>query len=376
MANETMKISQNGRNLIKEFEGLRLSAYTDSVGVWTIGYGHTKGVYSGMTITEAQANAFLDEDIKSHAYGIYNYVAVQLNQNQFDALVSFHFNLGPYILQGSTLLNYLNSRNWNMAATEMKKYTYAGGVSLAGLVRRRNAEAELFLRAVSSGFKPSVGQIVRLSGGAKVTTSWSSDVGIDPKYVGQYYIVEQVAPLSAPKWSSVYQILIYSHSNDFRKWVYDQDLSSAGATKFKVNNRVHLSRSATVTSRYSTRKPFDPKYLADNFTIVDIAITAEDKSPWQYRLKHKSLGDIWVLEQDLQVASKFDKFDVVQMQSFATNAGSWSSNQAIGQQYFGKPLTVVDIARVPQSKSDYQYRIRLNANAVGDLWVLEQDLKK
>lgn len=376
MANETMKISQNGRNLIKEFEGLRLAAYTDSVGVWTIGYGHTKGVYSGMTITEAQANAYLDEDIKSHAYGIYNYVTAQLNQNQFDALVSFHFNLGPYILQGSTLLSYLNNKNWTMAATEMKKYKYAGGVILAGLERRRNAEADLFLKTTLTGFKPTVGQVVRLSGGAKVTTSWSLNESIDPKYVSQYYMVEQVSPLSTPKWSSVYQVLIYSNSNDFRKWVYDQDLSNPGGTKFIINNRVHLSRSATLTSRYSSRKPFDPKYLADNFSVVDIAVTAEDKSPWQYRLKHKSLGDIWVLEQDLQVASKFDKNEVVQMQSFALNAGSWSSNQPIGKHYFSKPLTIIDIARIPQSNSDYQYRIRLNANGVGDLWVLEQDLKK
>lgn len=94
MANEDMKISQAGIDLIKEFEGLRLVAYQDSVGVWTIGYGHTKGVYPGMVITEAQALLFLNEDIASHAYGIFNYITVQLNQNQFDALVSFHFNLG------------------------------------------------------------------------------------------------------------------------------------------------------------------------------------------------------------------------------------------------------------------------------------------
>ena len=218
--------------------------------------------------------------------------------------------------------------------------------------------------------------VVRLSGGAKVASPYSNNDPIPASVVGQYYKVEQVTALKG-KWDkSEYQVLISSFSNTFRKWVYEQDLTKAGGTKFKLNNRVHLSRSATVTSRYSTGKPFDPKYLADNFTVVDIAVTAEDKSPWQYRLKHKSLGDIWVLEQDLQVASKFDKFDAVQMQSFATHAGSWSSNQAIGQQYFGKTLTIVDIARIPQSNSDYQYRIRLNTNGIGDLWVLEQDLKK
>ncbi|WP_245186887.1 lysozyme [Enterococcus larvae] len=151
MANENMKISQKGRDLIKEFEGLRLTAYQDSVGVWTIGYGHTKGVYAGMTISEQQANQFLDEDIRTHAYGIYNYVQVQLNQNQFDALASFHFNLGPYILSGSTLLVYINSSNWKDAASEMKKYVKAGGQTLPGLVRRREAEAELFLKGESLG---------------------------------------------------------------------------------------------------------------------------------------------------------------------------------------------------------------------------------
>ncbi|WP_010049637.1 lysozyme [Carnobacterium maltaromaticum] len=145
MANENMKISQNGRNLIKEFEGMRLTAYQDSVGVWTIGYGHTKGVYPGMQISEQQANAFLDEDIKTHAVGIFNFVTVQLNQNQFDALVSFHFNLGPYILQGSTLLTYLNNKNWQLAANEMMAYVHAGGQVLPGLVRRRKAESKLFL---------------------------------------------------------------------------------------------------------------------------------------------------------------------------------------------------------------------------------------
>jgi len=146
MANENMKISQDGRNLIKKWEGLRLTAYQDSVGKWTIGYGHTKGVYPGMTISESQANTFLDEDIKSHASGIFNYVEVQLTQGQFDALVSFHFNLGEAILVGSQLLVYLNSRQWQAAANEMKKYVYADGEFLQGLLNRRNDEVALFLK--------------------------------------------------------------------------------------------------------------------------------------------------------------------------------------------------------------------------------------
>ncbi|MCW6665850.1 glycoside hydrolase family protein [Aerococcaceae bacterium NML191219] len=145
MVNSNMKISTKGISLVREFEGLRLNAYRDPVGIWTIGYGHTKGVYPGMTITEEQANHFLNEDLKTHASGIFRYIKVKLNQNQFDALVSFHFNLGANILQGSTLLTYINNQQWQAAAEEMKLYNRAGGQVLAGLRRRRQAEAELFL---------------------------------------------------------------------------------------------------------------------------------------------------------------------------------------------------------------------------------------
>lgn len=148
MANESMKLSQNGFELIKGFEGLSLTAYQDSVGVWTIGYGHTQGVYAGMTISLEQANNFLKQDIDNHLPGIYKYVAVELNQNQFDALASFHFNLGVNILQGSTLLSYINSRNWQAAANEMKKYVNGNGVPILGLITRRKLEADLFLKPI------------------------------------------------------------------------------------------------------------------------------------------------------------------------------------------------------------------------------------
>lgn len=145
MPNRNMKVSKAGIALIKEFEGLVLDAYQDSVGVWTIGYGHTKNVYPGLRISEAQAEAFLQEDIRTHAQGIFNYITIKLTQNQFDALASFHFNLGPNILEKSLLLNLINSRQFSAAAGEMKLYNQAGGQVLAGLVRRREAEAKLFL---------------------------------------------------------------------------------------------------------------------------------------------------------------------------------------------------------------------------------------
>lgn len=155
MPNSNMQISSAGVSLVKEFEGLRLTAYQDSVGVWTIGYGHTLNVYQGMVISEAQAVQFLNDDIRSHAMGIFNYITVKLTQNQFDALVSFHFNLGAYILDGSLLLTLINSRQFFAAAEEMKKYNRAGGQVLQGLVRRRQAEVDLFLSGATSNPDPT-----------------------------------------------------------------------------------------------------------------------------------------------------------------------------------------------------------------------------
>lgn len=143
--NEHLSVSERGLEIIKEFEGLYLSAYLDPVGVWTIGYGHTLGVYPGMTITAQEADKLLRQDVAGHVQGIYNSVRVPLNQNQFDALASFVFNLGANILSNSTLLEYINSKQWYAAAEEMKLYNKGGGMVLEGLVRRRNMEAELFL---------------------------------------------------------------------------------------------------------------------------------------------------------------------------------------------------------------------------------------
>lgn len=148
--NENLKISQNGINLIKDSEGIRLAAYQDSVGVWTIGFGHTKGVNPGMIISQSQAEQFLREDITAHLSGIYSYITVELNQNQFDALASFHFNLGANILAGTTLLDYINSRNFQAAANEMLAYCHANNIVVPGLLIRRRAEADLFLKKTNN----------------------------------------------------------------------------------------------------------------------------------------------------------------------------------------------------------------------------------
>lgn len=139
-----MKTSPKGISLIKEFEGLSLDAYLCSAGVLTIGYGHTGGVQKGDRITAKKAEELLQDDLKKFENGVLRLVRVPLNQNQFDALVSFAFNLGVGNLGKSTLLRKLNDRDFKGAATEFVRWNKAGGRELDGLTRRRNAEAELF----------------------------------------------------------------------------------------------------------------------------------------------------------------------------------------------------------------------------------------
>lgn len=145
-----MQISENGITLIKAFEGCRLTAYQDSVGVWTIGYGWTqpvdgKSVSKGMVITQQKANQLLTEGVAQYESGVTNLVTVPLNQNQLDALVDFAYNLGVNALRGSTLLKKLNAGDYAGAANEFTKWNKAGGKELAGLTRRREAEKSLFL---------------------------------------------------------------------------------------------------------------------------------------------------------------------------------------------------------------------------------------
>ena len=147
MANR--KISQAGLDLIKQFEGCRLTAYQCSAGVWTIGYGHTAGVHRGMKITQAQADAYLKQDVAKCEKYVNNasYVPFtsKLNQNQFDALVSFVFNLG----QGN-LMKLCKGRTINQIPSAMQQYCKANGKTLPGLQRRRKAEAALYNKKVQS----------------------------------------------------------------------------------------------------------------------------------------------------------------------------------------------------------------------------------
>ena len=134
-------------NVVKEFEGLYLTAYVCPAGVLTIGYGHTGAdVYRGMKITAAQAEAYLAKDLQKFANTVNAAVKVPLNANQRGALVSFTFNVGGGNLRSSTLLKRLNAgENPNTVATqEMPRWNKGGGKVLAGLVRRRTAEVAFF----------------------------------------------------------------------------------------------------------------------------------------------------------------------------------------------------------------------------------------
>jgi|TARA_R110002050_G_scaffold124796_1_gene244127 lysozyme len=139
-----MKTSNTGIDLIKHFEGCELKAYICPANVWTIGYGHTKGVLDGDVITETQAHEMLVEELIEYENYINNAVTVSLNQNQFDAMVSWVYNLGSGNLNSSTLLKVLNSGDYAGVPEQIMRWNKAGGKVLAGLTKRRQAEANLF----------------------------------------------------------------------------------------------------------------------------------------------------------------------------------------------------------------------------------------
>ncbi len=145
-----MQTSDKGIALIKQFEGCKLTAYQDSVGVWTIGYGWThpvdgKPIRAGMTIKQGTAERLLKTGLVSYESDVSRLVKVGLTQGQFDALVSFTYNLGARSLSTSTLLRKLNAGDYAGAADEFLRWNKAGGKVLNGLTRRREAERALFL---------------------------------------------------------------------------------------------------------------------------------------------------------------------------------------------------------------------------------------
>jgi hypothetical protein len=147
-----MKISQNGIDLIKRFEGCRFTPYRDSIGLWTVGYGHLiengKSLPSGFNrvFTQKEIDDYLVNDLLHVESGISVLVRVPITQNQFDSLCSFCYNLGVGTLQKSTLLKDINASLWDATANDLLKFHFAGGVSQPGLVKRRQAEHDLFIK--------------------------------------------------------------------------------------------------------------------------------------------------------------------------------------------------------------------------------------
>ncbi len=158
VANALLFTSDLGLALVKRFEGLETVAYPDPGNrvtgePWTIGYGHTRGVRRGDTCTEEQATAWLREDLQAAEGAVRHLVDVPLNQGQFDALVSFVFNVGAAAFGNSTLLRLLNGGDAAGAAEQFRRWNRGADGVLPGLVRRRAAERDLFVSLETCSFQ-------------------------------------------------------------------------------------------------------------------------------------------------------------------------------------------------------------------------------
>lgn len=174
-----MKISNVGLAIIKKYEGVRLSAYKDAVGIWTIGYGHTKGVKPGQRITQAQADAFLKQDCATAERNVSKFDGkYHWNQNQFDALVSFAFNVGSI-----DQLTADGTRTIRQISSKIPAYNKAGGRVLKGLARRRKEEKALFDKTASNN-QHAVGSkyfLATKQAGTGLASTLAS-IGVDSSY--------------------------------------------------------------------------------------------------------------------------------------------------------------------------------------------------
>lgn len=171
-----MMMTDEGLDLIKLSEGFRAAAYRDPVGVWTIGFGHTSmtglpEVNPGLTVSMTEAEVMLARDVEQFANGVRALVRVQLSDGQFSALVSFAYNVGLGALKKSSVLTAVNARDFAAVPRRLQLWTKAGGHVLPGLVKRRAAEAALFVSASGVAVQPSVSKPVQQS-----KTVWSAAV--------------------------------------------------------------------------------------------------------------------------------------------------------------------------------------------------------
>ena len=157
-----MKTSKAGIDLIKRWEGVKLTAYKCPAGIWTIGYGHTSAagppkVEQGMTITEREAEEILARDLFKYAQGVISAITARPTQPQFDAMVSLCYNIGPGAFAKSSLVRRFNAGNIAEAADAFLMWNKAGGRVLEGLERRRKEERALFLTPVKASKAPKLG---------------------------------------------------------------------------------------------------------------------------------------------------------------------------------------------------------------------------
>lgn len=200
---EPIRISQAGLDLIKEFEGYHKRqpdgscvAYLCPARVPTIGYGCTKGVRLGMRWTHDEAENGLRRELDECERAVIRYVTVPINQNQFDALVSFTYNCGVGALRRSTLLKKLNAKDYDGAEAQFQRWTRGGGRVLRGLVRRRKREAELFGRDMTPASEDMPQAVSEDSSGVKTLAKGASAV------VAGGAAVEGAQAIPATTWES------------------------------------------------------------------------------------------------------------------------------------------------------------------------------
>lgn len=223
-----MKISQRGIDLIKEFEGCRLTAYKDAVGVWTIGYGHTKNVKQGMKITQEQAEELLKEDLAEYEAKVEKYDKYNWNQNQFDALVSFAYNIGS--------IDQLTSNGRRAIKTISEKileYKKAGGKTLEGLVRRRKAEKKLFDEPVEADLSGAEAESANSSADSENEQEKPASEVRSPYIVGRTYTINVKTALNVRKGAGKSFGLV-----GYRNLTQDGKNHSNGGSALKNGTRV------------------------------------------------------------------------------------------------------------------------------------------
>lgn len=241
-----MNISNKGLELIKRFEGCRLAAYKDSGGTWTIGYGHTKGVTAGQTITQAQADAFLVEDCGKAEAAVNKYMSkYNFNQNQFDGLVSFAFNIGSI-----DKLTINGTRTIAEISSKIPAYCNCAGKKLQGLVNRRTAEKKLFDTPVSGQATAPVASTATVShahrAGEVVTVSSYYAASIDP--IEKAIIKNKTATIGKVLDTDVHNPYRLDVNGTAIGWCNDGDIRSVGAVPQATQTQAGSASTYTVKS--------------------------------------------------------------------------------------------------------------------------------